>query len=263
MSLNITTHHYPSQQTTTHHYLSLSITTHHCPLIQIIIHHYTSLSITTHHCPSLHITIHHYTSLSITTHHYTSLSITIHHHPSLHITVHYYTSLSITTHHYPSLHITVHHYTLHITKYDFYRFAAIQPRLTSVCLCFCQKVPRFSLAIMLWSLSSQGRQGIRISSIVCNKLRETTEPAFIFTWLHTIILFACHPQILHKHCLQFLLWVKMAPRETENNACAKFGSDEQRTLRYVGVFSRVVNWSTYPLLPFRRPCWLWKLCSMF
>ena len=109
---------------------------------------------------------------------------------------------------------------------------------------------------MLWSLSSQGRQGIRISSIVCNKLRETTEPAFIFTWLHTIILFACHPQILHKHCLQFLLWVKMAPRETENNACAKFGSDEQW---YVMVFSRVVNWSTYLLLPFRRPCWLCRL----
>ena len=112
---------------------------------------------------------------------------------------------------------------------------------------------------MLWSLSSQGRQGIRISSIVCNKLRETTEPAFIFTWLHTIILFACHQQILHKHCLQFLLWVKMAPRETENNACAKFGSDEQRTLWYVMVFSRVVNWSTYLLLPFRRPCWLCRL----
>ena len=47
---------------------------------------------------------------------------------------------------------------------DFYRFAAIQPRLTNVCLCFCQSVPRFSLAIMLWSLSSQGRRGIRISS---------------------------------------------------------------------------------------------------
>ena len=37
------------------------------------------------------------------------------------------------------------------------------------------------------------------------------------------MLFVCHPQILHKHCLQFLLGVKMAPRETENNAYAKFG----------------------------------------
>ena len=37
------------------------------------------------------------------------------------------------------------------------------------------------------------------------------------------MLFVCHPEILHKHCLQFLLGVKMAPRETENNAYAKFG----------------------------------------
>ena len=36
------------------------------------------------------------------------------------------------------------------------------------------------------------------------------------------MLFVCHPTILHKHCLQFLLEVKMAPRETENNAYAKF-----------------------------------------
>ena len=39
---------------------------------------------------------------------------------------------------------------------------------------------------------------------------------------HTIMFFVCHPKILHKHCFQFLLGVKMAPRETENNACAKF-----------------------------------------
>ena len=33
----------------------------------------------------------------------------------------------------------------------------------------------------------------------------------------TIMLFVCHVKILHKHCLQFLLGVKMARRETENN----------------------------------------------
>ena len=27
----------------------------------------------------------------------------------------------------------------------------------------------------------------------------------------------CHPKILHQHCLQFLLGVKIASRETENN----------------------------------------------
>ena len=34
----------------------------------------------------------------------------------------------------------------------------------------------------------------------------------------TIMPFVCHPKILHNHCLQFCLGVKMAPRETENNA---------------------------------------------
>ena len=33
----------------------------------------------------------------------------------------------------------------------------------------------------------------------------------------------------------------MAPRETENNACAKFWVDKQRALWYVMVFSGVVN----------------------
>ena len=35
----------------------------------------------------------------------------------------------------------------------------------------------------------------------------------------------------------------MAPRETENNAYAKFWGDKQRTLWYVMVFSGVVNFS--------------------
>ena len=34
----------------------------------------------------------------------------------------------------------------------------------------------------------------------------------------------------------------MTPRETENNAYAKFWGDKQRALWYVMVFSRVVNW---------------------
>ena len=35
----------------------------------------------------------------------------------------------------------------------------------------------------------------------------------------------------------------MAPRETENNACAKFGGDKQRALWYVMVF---LEWSMLP-----------------
>ena len=54
------------------------------------------------------------------------------------------------------------------------------------------------------------------------------------------MLFDCRPKVLHKHCLQFLLGVKMAPRETEDNAYAKFWGDKQRTLWYVMVF---LEWS--------------------
>ena len=49
---------------------------------------------------------------------------------------------------------------------------------------------------------------------------------------------------MHKDCLQFLLGVKMTPREAANNAYAKFWGDKQRALWYVMLFSGVVN----------RPC---------
>ena len=39
----------------------------------------------------------------------------------------------------------------------------------------------------------------------------------------------------------------MAPRETENNAYAKFWGDKQRVLWYVMVFSGVVNWQSNPV----------------
>ena len=54
------------------------------------------------------------------------------------------------------------------------------------------------------------------------------------------MLFVCHPKILDKHCLQFFLAVKIAPRETENNGYAKFWVDKQ-TVVVVVVFSGVVN----------------------
>ena len=57
------------------------------------------------------------------------------------------------------------------------------------------------------------------------------------------MLFGCHPKISHKHCFQFLMGVKMAPRETEDNAYANFWGDKQRALWYAMVFSNsgVVN----------------------
>jgi len=54
-----------------------------------------------------------------------------------------------------------------------------------------------------------------------------------------------HLKILNKHYLQFLLGVKMAPRETGNNANAQFWGDKQRALWHVMiyyVFSVVVNY---------------------
>ena len=49
------------------------------------------------------------------------------------------------------------------------------------------------------------------------------------------------PEILHLHRLQFLLGVNIIPKETENNAYAKFWGDKQRALWCVMVFSGVVN----------------------
>ena len=57
------------------------------------------------------------------------------------------------------------------------------------------------------------------------------------------MLFVCHPIILNKLCLQFPLGVKMASRETENNAYAKFWAGKQRALWYVMVFSGVANYN--------------------
>ena len=62
------------------------------------------------------------------------------------------------------------------------------------------------------------------------------------------MLFVYHPKILHKYCFQFLLGVKMARRESENNAYAKFLGDKQRILWYVMVFSGVVNTDTSKFL---------------
>ena len=58
-------------------------------------------------------------------------------------------------------------------------------------------------------------------------------------------LFVRRPKILHKHCLQFLLGVKMALRETENNFYAKFWGDKYRALWYVMV---ILEWSINEML---------------
>ena len=59
------------------------------------------------------------------------------------------------------------------------------------------------------------------------------------------MLFVCHTKILHKHCFQFLLGVKMASRETENNAYAKFWGWQTKSIMVCYGISGVVIY-TYP-----------------
>ena len=51
------------------------------------------------------------------------------------------------------------------------------------------------------------------------------------------MLFACHPKILHKHCLQFLLGDKMVLRETEKNSGV---TDKE----HYGIFWYFLEWSS-------------------
>ena len=58
------------------------------------------------------------------------------------------------------------------------------------------------------------------------------------------MLFVCHPKILHKHCLQFLLGVKMAPRlEIENNAYAKFWGGANK--EHYGTLWYFLEWTIH------------------
>ena len=55
------------------------------------------------------------------------------------------------------------------------------------------------------------------------------------------MLFVCDPQILHKHCFQFLVGVKMAPKETKKkNAYAKFWVHNKEHYRMLRCF---LEWS--------------------
>ena len=79
---------------------------------------------------------------------------------------------------------------------------------------------------------------MHVQSCLFANLNLLTTPEKI-TAFHNALCFS--PQSLHKQCLQFLLGVKMAPRETENNAYSNFRGDKQKALWYVMVFSGVVK----------------------
>ena len=75
--------------------------------------------------------------------------------------------------------------------------------------------------------------GIIIFTITCTSKIQLTTTENTITYHNTL---CWSLQNLHKHCLQFLLGVKMAPKETENNAYAY-----SSILWYVMAFSVVVN----------------------
>ena len=79
---------------------------------------------------------------------------------------------------------------------------------------------------------------MHVQSCLFANLNLLTTPEKI-TAFHNALCFS--PQSLHKQCLQFLLGVKMAPRETENNAYSNCRGDKQKALWYVMVFSGVVK----------------------
>ena len=54
---------------------------------------------------------------------------------------------------------------------------------------------------------------------------------------HTIILFVGLSKLLHKHCLKFPLGVKMAPKQTENNAYENLEWPTKSIMECYGFFS--------------------------
>ena len=96
-------------------------------------------------------------------------------------------------------------------------------------------------SIALRSLKNSGLKGSEPVTLTsrcrCDELtnRAMKSP---FTWLlidhfgkyHNILCLS--PQILHKHCFQFLLGLTTVPRENKNNAYAKIWGDKQRVLWY-------------------------------
>ena len=50
------------------------------------------------------------------------------------------------------------------------------------------------------------------------------------------MLFVCDPRFLHKHCVQFLLGVKIAPRETETTFMQNFGETKKSIMVCYGIF---------------------------
>ena len=59
-----------------------------------------------------------------------------------------------------------------------------------------------------------------------------------------MMLFLCHPKILHKHCLQFLLGVKMVQEKLETMLMQNFGVTKKRHHGMLWYFLEWSIWST-------------------
>ena len=83
------------------------------------------------------------------------------------------------------------------------------------------------------------------------------------------MLFVCRPKVLPRHCLQFLLGVKMAPRETENNGRFLFSQNfrnfrfgaKRNTFRQFSPLEyskkkkeNLKRWACFPGWNFRTEC---------
>ena len=65
-----------------------------------------------------------------------------------------------------------------------------------------------------------------------------------------------------KHCFQFLLGVKVAPRETENNTYAKFWGDQQ-VRKLIAHFTVTVGNEAGVDLVLIQPCLLYYVNHVF
>ena len=69
-----------------------------------------------------------------------------------------------------------------------------------------------------------------IGGLLHRKIVRSLEIGHFEKYHNTFCLF---PQILHKHCFQFLLGLTMVPRENKNNPYANFGGTNKE---YYGIF---------------------------
>ena len=104
---------------------------------------------------------------------------------------------------------------------------------------YCIRILRDSLSCIVVSIFSANFEVHLLENKIGNKF---AHKIFSATYQYTATIghfekyhntLCLSPQILHKHCFQFLLGITKAPRENKNNAYAKFGVTNKE---YYGIF---------------------------